>query len=99
MGSTHGCARCDGVKSADPDSNKAMNAATVRWGRTRKKPNEVPRIHKSRLGLSTGLGSQNMQDRIQKHKASDIRKGLRKGKVWALVAAANKVNERRRLLQ
>ena len=93
MGSTHGCARCDGVKSADPDSNKAMNAATVRWGRTRKKPNGVARIHKSRLGLSTGLGSQVTQDRIQKHKMSDIRKGLRKGKVWALVAAANKVNE------
>jgi histone-lysine N-methyltransferase SETD1 len=93
MGSTHGCARCDGVKVADPDSNKAMNAVTVRWGRTRKKPNEVPRIHKSRLGLSTGLGSQITRDRIQKHKTSDIRKGLRKGKTWALVAAANKVNE------
>ncbi len=93
MGSMHGCARCDGVKTTDLDTSKAMNAATVRWGRTRKKPNEVPRIHKSRLGLSTGLGSQVTQDRIQKHKTSDIRKGLRKGKVWALVAAANKVNE------
>ena len=93
LGSAHGCARCDGVKSADHDSNKAINAATVRWGRTRKKPNEVPRIHKSRLGLSTGLGSQIIQDRIQRHKTSDIRKGLRKGKAWALVAAANKINE------
>jgi hypothetical protein len=93
MGSTHGCARCDGVKIADPDSNKAMNAVTVRWGRTRKKPNEVPRIHKSRLGLSTGLGSQITRDRIQKHKTSDIRRGLRKGRTWALVMAANKVNE------
>lgn len=93
MGSTHGCARCDGVKIADPDSNKAMNAVTVRWGRTRKKPNEVPRIHKSRLGLSTGLGSQITRDRIQKHKTSDIRRGLRKGKTLALVLAANKVNE------
>lgn len=93
MGSPHGCARCDGVKTPDLDTTKAMNAATVRWGRTRKKPNEVPRIHKSRLGLSTGLGSQLTQDRIQKHRTSDIRKGLRKGKVWALVAAANKVNE------
>ncbi len=93
LGSANGCARCDGVKSAEHDSNKAINAATVRWGRTRKKPNEVPRIHKSRLGLSTGLGSQLTQDRIQRHKNSEIRKGLRKGKAWALVAAANKINE------
>ncbi|VEU40973.1 unnamed protein product [Pseudo-nitzschia multistriata] len=92
MGSTHGCARCDGVR-VDPESNKAMNVVKTRWGRTRKKPNEVPRIHKSRLGLSTGLGSQNTQERIRRHKASDIRKGLRKGSISALVAAADKVNE------
>jgi len=92
MGSTHGCARCDGVR-VDPESNKAINAVTVRWGRTRKKPNEVPRIHKSRLGLSTGLGSQNAKERIKRHRTSDIRKGLRKGKISALVAAADKVNE------
>jgi hypothetical protein len=90
--SVHGCARCDGVQ-VDPESNKTMNAATVRWGRTRKKPNEVPRIHRSRLSLSTGLGSQKMKDRIKQHKNSDIRKGLVKGKIEALVAAANNINE------
>ena len=89
--SVHGCARCDGVQ-VDPESNKTMNAATVRWGRTRKKPNEVPRINRSRLSLSTGLGSQKMKDRIKQHKRSDIRKGLVKGKIEALVAAADNIN-------
>ena len=93
LASIHGCARCDGVKIKDSDTNKTNKESAVRWGRTRKKPNEVPRIHKSRLGLSTGLGSQITQQRIQKHRTSNIRKALKKGKTWALVAAANKVNE------
>mmetsp|Transcript_5150 Transcript_5150/g.5949 ORF Transcript_5150/g.5949 Transcript_5150/m.5949 type:complete len:1158 (-) Transcript_5150:166-3639(-) len=92
--SMHGCARCDGVQvQLDPESNKTMTAATVRWGRTRKKPNEVPRVHKSRRTLTTGLGSHKMKERIKQHKKSDMRKGLVKGKIAALVSAADNINE------
>eukprot|EP00751_Fragilariopsis_kerguelensis_P038360 CAMPEP_0170939254 /NCGR_PEP_ID=MMETSP0735-20130129/21775_1 /TAXON_ID=186038 /ORGANISM="Fragilariopsis kerguelensis, Strain L26-C5" /LENGTH=254 /DNA_ID=CAMNT_0011344501 /DNA_START=25 /DNA_END=790 /DNA_ORIENTATION=+ len=70
-----------------------MTAATVRWGRTRKKPNEVPRVHKSRRTLTTGLGSHKMKERIKQHKKSDMRKGLVKGKIAALVSAADNINE------
>ena len=58
-----------------------------------KKPNEVPRIHKSRLSLSTGLGSKKTKDKISLHKKSDIRKRLAKGDIAAMVEAADKLDE------
>ena len=92
--SEHGCARCDGAKSDSAKTNKIMNAAKApRWGKTRKKSSEVPRIHKSRKLLTTGLASQRLKERIKQHKKSNIRKGLVKGKIRALVAAADNLKE------
>ena len=67
IGSVNGCARCDGMR-VDTELKKAMNAENIRWGRTRRKPNQVPRVDSSRLSLSTGLGSQNTQQMIAKRK-------------------------------
>jgi histone-lysine N-methyltransferase SETD1 len=67
IGSVNGCARCDGMR-VDTELKKAMNAENIRWGRTRRKPNQIPRVDSSRLSLSTGLGSHNTQQLIAKRK-------------------------------
>lgn len=64
-GSINGCARCDGIR-VDQELKMAMTAETVRWGRTRRKNNEVARVDGSRIDLSTGLASQNTQARLEK---------------------------------
>lgn len=67
IGSVNGCARCDGMR-VDQDLKVAMTAETLRWGRTRKKNNELARIASSRIDLSTGLGSQNTQETIKQQR-------------------------------
>lgn len=64
IGSINGCARCDGMR-VDQDLKMAMTAETLRWGRSRKKNSEAPRVATSRIDLSSGLGSQRAQDNIK----------------------------------
>lgn len=92
IGSTNGCARCDGMR-LDQELKMAMNADSSRLGRSRKKQNEVPRIHKSRLHLSTGLGSKNIQDAIESRREVGNYKDGAKRKTKALIAAANKAKD------
>jgi hypothetical protein len=65
IGSINGCARCDGMR-VDQELKMAMTAETVRWGRTRRKNNEVPRVNPARVDLSSGLSSQNTRERIER---------------------------------
>ena len=65
IGSVNGCARCDGMR-VDQELKMAMTAETVRWGRTRRKNNEIARVDRSRIDLSTGLASKNAQDCIER---------------------------------
>jgi hypothetical protein len=64
IGSVNGCARCDGMR-VDHDLKMAMAAETLRWGRSRKKNSEVARVAASRIDLSTGLGSENVQESVK----------------------------------
>jgi histone-lysine N-methyltransferase SETD1 len=67
IGSVNGCARCDGMR-VDQELKMAMTAETLRWGRTRRKNNEVARVHSSRIYLSTGLGSKNIRATIKEQR-------------------------------
>jgi histone-lysine N-methyltransferase SETD1 len=93
IGSINGCARCDGMR-VDTELKKAMNAENIRWGRTRKKPGEVPRVDSSRLPLSTGLGSQNTKDLIAKRQEEQDAMTMRKiPSQQMLMNAANQANQ------
>lgn len=71
IGSINGCARCDGMR-IDQELKMAMTAEAVRWGRSRRKGDEAPRVHHSRIDLSTGLASLNTREKVEKQRAAII---------------------------
>jgi hypothetical protein len=68
IGSVNGCARCDGMR-VDQELKMAMTAETVRWGRSRRKGDEIPRLSPSRIELSTGLSSEKTRKSIESQRA------------------------------
>jgi Bromodomain len=90
--SPSGCARCDGVRM---DQELKTVAKSVRWGRFRKRVVDAARVDKSRLNLSTGLGSQLMQERIRKQRedTSYDHKDLQEGRKEALLSALERMED------
>jgi hypothetical protein len=56
----------------DQELKMAMTAEAVRWGRSRRKGDEAPRVHHSRIDLSTGLASLNTREKVEKQRAAII---------------------------
>jgi histone-lysine N-methyltransferase SETD1 len=93
--SPSGCARCDGIRVVDQDLKSV--AKSVRWGRfaRRRESGNFRRVDPSRLHLSTGLGSQTIEQKLLKHREYNRvhQDELVANKTEALLAALEKVDD------